>query len=82
MEKVREAGKRRGSIIVPPPPAGPEGLDAMGLPKLSVDVSFAKDFEGMVDWYLGREREGLVSCTVGGGYAAAYGAENLSPFLR
>lgn len=40
MEKVREAGKRRGSIIVPPPPAGPGALDAMGLPKLSIDVSF------------------------------------------
>ncbi|CAM9640609.1 unnamed protein product [Pylaiella littoralis] len=42
MEKVREAGKRRGSIIVPPPaagPADPEALDAMGLPKLNVDVN-------------------------------------------
>ena len=40
MEKVREAGKRRGSIVAPPPPANPAELDAMGLPKLSIDVSF------------------------------------------
>lgn len=42
MEKVREAGKRRGSIAVVPPaapgdPAG--GRDDMAPPKLSIDVS-------------------------------------------
>lgn len=49
MEKVREAGKRRGSIVAPPPPVNPAELDAMGLPKLSIDVSFGL-------WFA-RERE-------------------------
>lgn len=59
MEKVREAGKRRGSIIVPPPPAGPEALDAMGLAKLNIDVSFEMVREEDLFFWgegLGRER--------------------------
>eukprot|EP00752_Nemacystus_decipiens_P007705 g6888.t1 len=36
MEKVREAGKRRGSIVAPPPPANPAEPE---LPKLSIDVN-------------------------------------------